>query len=95
MTTGDNTHVWLDGITLQVADFERSLKLCQRFPGLRPASAPTWRRRILGWVAYQRPSALAASIWARPEGRIRLSRMRCSARSLLRKDQVDLGLLGW
>ncbi len=45
--------------------------------------------------AYQRPSALAASVWARPEGRIRPSTIRRSARSLLRVDQVDLGLLGW
>ncbi len=33
MTTTDSMKVWLDGITLQVADVERSLKFYQHFPG--------------------------------------------------------------
>jgi len=33
MTSSDTIKVWLDGITLQVADVERSLKFYQRIPG--------------------------------------------------------------
>jgi len=45
--------------------------------------------------AYQRPFALATSICARPERRMRPLTIRRSASLLLRADQVDLGLLGW
>ncbi len=33
MTSTDSMNVWLDGITLQVADVERSLKFYQGIPG--------------------------------------------------------------
>ncbi len=33
MTTADSLKVWLDGITLQVEDVERSLEFYQRIPG--------------------------------------------------------------
>ncbi len=45
--------------------------------------------------ALQRPSACAASTWARPAGRIRPSVMSRSASALLRADHRDLGLRGW
>jgi RibD C-terminal domain len=57
---------------------------------------PGWRERAVtaAQEASQRPSALAASTWAKPDGRMRPWAMRRAARSLLRADHVDRGRLG-
>jgi len=69
MTTTDSMKVWLDGITLQVADVERSLKFYQHFPGAilehhRPKEFALLRlgqATRLGLLGSERPASTSRS----------------------------------